>query len=79
MKKTLYGSESDNCCGFCRRHHCALTVKQLKKKECLKKQCRHLVQYEEHPYWAERAKIREIKNQRKEERKNYNKEEANVS
>lgn len=55
--KTLYGSTIDKCkaCGYCRRHGKYMTVKQVKSKECLRKQCRHFDKHEEHPWWTQRA------------------------
>ena len=50
MQKTLFGTYSDNCCGYCELHQCALTVKQLRAKECLGKECWHLKKNEEHMY-----------------------------
>ena len=52
----LYGSQIEQCkaCGYCKRHHCCLTVKMLKQHECLNKQCTHLVKNEEHKWWKQR-------------------------
>lgn len=52
----LYGSQIEQCkaCGYCKRHHCYLTVKMLKQHECLNKQCTHLVKNEEHKWWKQR-------------------------
>lgn len=33
----MYGTESDNVCAYCRRHQKGMTVRQVRKKECLKK------------------------------------------
>ena len=65
MQKTLYGCISDNCCAYCRLHHCAITVKQMKKKECLKKQCFHLRKNLDHPIWEQRERIKEKKREKK--------------
>ena len=65
MKECLFNTYSNNCCAYCRLHHCSMTAKQMKKKECLKKQCWHLVKNEGHQYW----KQREIVKQRRKERK----------
>ena len=55
MKKCLYGNQASDkhIIGFCWNHKVALTVKQLKHKECLKKQCNALEKYE-HEYWRQR-------------------------
>jgi len=71
MKKTLYNGESDRCCAFCKRHGVAMTVKQMKKKECLKVNCWHLVKYPEHPYWQYRESVKRNKKKRKEAQKAY--------
>lgn len=65
MQKTLYNGHSDNCCAYCRLHNCAMTVKQMKKKECLKKQCRHLEKNEEHQIWQQRDRMKRIRKERK--------------
>lgn len=59
MLKSLYGTEiaEQHCIGFCRRHDCYMTCKQLKRKECLKKQCRALERYE-HEFWRQRELIK---------------------
>lgn len=46
----LYGTESDNVCAYCRRHQKGMTVRQVRKKECLKKNCWYLVKYEQHEW-----------------------------
>lgn len=56
----LYGSQIEQCkaCGYCKRHHCYLTVKMLKQHECLNKQCMHLVKNEEHQWWQQRELVK---------------------
>ena len=55
MLKSLYNTEISErrCIGFCKHHHCYVTVTQIKQKECLKKQCYALERYE-HEYWRQR-------------------------
>ena len=65
MQETLYHCYSDNCCAFCRLHQCGVTVKQMRKKECLQKQCHHLQKKEEHPYWDQRARMKQRRKDRK--------------
>ena len=65
MKECLFNTYSNNCCAYCKLHHRSMTVKQMKKKECLKKQCWHLVKNEKHQIW----KQREITKQRRKDRK----------
>ena len=43
MQKTLYNGCSDNCCAWCSLHRCSMTFRQVRAKDCLNKQCRHLV------------------------------------
>lgn len=60
-RKTLYNTMSDNIAGQCRLKHCALTVKQIKTKECLRKNCHHFVKNENHEWWAQRDRAKEKK------------------
>lgn len=59
----LYGGHINRtkAVGYCRLHHAALTVKTLKKHECLKKNCNALKKYENHSYWTEREVLKERK------------------
>ena len=65
MERTLYNGYSNNCCAYCKLHHCGMTVKQMKKKECLKNQCYHLQKNEEHQIWKQRLRIKELREKRK--------------
>lgn len=65
MKTCLYNSNSDNVAAYCSYHRCNITVKQMRCKECLQKQCKYLKKNEEHPYW----KQREVMKQKRKERK----------
>jgi hypothetical protein len=42
-----------------------MTVKQMRCKNCLQKECRHLIKKEEHPYWKQRALTKQKKKARK--------------
>ena len=64
MRKTLYNCYSDNCCAYCKYHNCNVTVRQLKQKECLKKQCRHLLKNEDHEYWKQRERTKQLRKER---------------
>lgn len=60
----LYGSQSEksSCCGYCKLKHKYLTVRQMKTKQCLGKQCNALSKIEEHPFWNYRdRKLKEKK------------------
>ncbi len=63
----LYGSWIDkkHCVGYCKFHKCYMTFKQIKKKQCLQKQCGALERLP-HQFW----KQREIKKQKKKDKKN---------
>lgn len=65
MKECLFNSESNNCCGYCKHHHAFMTVKQMKCKNCLGKQCRHLVKNEDHQYWRQREFTKQKRKLRK--------------
>lgn len=62
---TLYNGESAKCAAFCKRHHCGLTVKQIKQRQCLGKECWHFVKYESHHWWRERESLKRKKKERK--------------
>ena len=58
--KTIYGGEPKNPPAYCRKHCGYITVTEMKRHECLKKQCRHLCKYE-HPYWQQRENLKKKK------------------
>ena len=63
----LYGSQSTygHCCGYCKMKGKYLTPKQMKHKECLRKQCNALDKLEHHPFWDKRAEKLASKNEHK--------------
>lgn len=65
MKECLFNSYSNNCCAYCRYHHCSMTVKQMKAKGCLQKQCWYLVRNEQHQYWQQRETTKQKRRDRK--------------
>ena len=65
MKECLFNTQSDNVAAYCRLHRCSMTVKQIKCKNCLQKQCFHLVKNEEHQYWKQRAMAKQKRKNRK--------------
>ena len=71
MKECLFNTYSNNCCAYCKLHKCSMTAKQMKKKECLKKQCWHLVKNEGHQYWLQREAIKKKRKSRKQAINNY--------
>ena len=67
----LFNSNSNNCCAYCKFHHYSMTVKQMKAKNCLQKQCRHLVRNDNHQYWRQRESIKQKRKNRKISRNEY--------
>ena len=63
--ETLYCGDSENCAAYCRRHGVGLTVKQIKQRQCLKKQCRYFEKHEDHMYWKQRAALKRKKKENK--------------
>lgn len=54
LEKTIYGGKPKNPAAYCALHNGSLTVKEMKKKGCLGKQCHHLRKNEQHEYWNQR-------------------------
>ena len=65
MKECLFNTHSNNCCAYCKLHRCSMTVKQMKAKNCLQKQCWHLVKNEGHQYWKQREAVKQKRKERK--------------
>ena len=65
MKECLFNTYSNNCCAYCKLHHCSMTAKQMKAKECLQKQCWHLIKNEQHQYWKQREATKQKRRNRK--------------
>lgn len=65
MLPSLYGTEitEKRCIGYCKKHCGYMTCAQLKRKECLKKQCRALEKCP-HEFWKQRELIKMKKKQR---------------
>ena len=57
---------SKNPVGWCCLHRFTLSVKQMKRKRCLVKDCRHFRKKKDHDYW----KVKERAKQARKERKN---------
>ena len=64
----MLGGSKRKCVGYCRLHKCTVTVKQMKNRECLKKQCGALKRLP-HPYWEEREHRKQLRKRRKEAKK----------
>lgn len=65
MKTCLFNTQSNNVVAYCSYHHCGMTVKQMKCKECLQKQCYYLKKNEEHQYWKQREMVKQKRKSRK--------------
>ena len=65
MKECLYHTYSNNTAAYCKLHNCNLTVKQIKGRECLKKQCWHLDRNENHAWWKQREATKQKRKQNK--------------
>lgn len=71
MKECLFHTCSNNVAAYCRHHSCFITVKQMKCKDCLQKECRHLVKNEEHQYWRQRELTKQKRKNRKQMLNDY--------
>ncbi len=64
MRRTIFHSYSSNLCAWCHYHNGGLTVRQMRLKQCLGRQCNALEKYE-HPIWKYRERIKQLKKERK--------------
>lgn len=62
--RTFYGSTSSNTLAFCHKHKLSLTPKQLKQKQCMRKQCNALQKFE-HAYWDKQDEKKQMRKERK--------------
>ena len=69
-RNTLYGTLANaaKICGYCKKHKTGVTVTQLKRKQCLKKQCSALKRYPDHPFWEQHEQMKKLRLKRKQER-----------
>lgn len=65
MEVCLFNTYSDNIVAYCKYHHCGMTVKQMKRKNCLGKQCHHLIKNENHDHWRQREVMKQKRKDRK--------------
>lgn len=65
MHTTLNNKYARSPCAFCKLKHCSLTWRQIKSKECLRKQCFHLVKYPNHEIWKQRELTKQKKKAKK--------------
>lgn len=63
----LYGSSisKSRAVGYCPYHKVALTVKTMKRHECLKKQCDALQKYETHDFWRQHEQKKALRKKRR--------------
>lgn len=66
MSACLFNTQSDNIAAYCRYHKCGLTVKQIRCKNCLGKNCWYLVKNEEHSWWKQRETMKKKRQDRRE-------------
>ena len=71
MEKSLFYTYSNNTAGYCLHHQCGVTVRQMKCKNCLQKQCRHFIKNESHGYWKQKKLIEEKKRAKKQALNEY--------
>lgn len=71
MKTCLFNTHSDNVAAYCRYHKCNMTVKQIRCKNCLGKNCWHLVKNENHSWWKQRETMKQKRKDRKEALMNF--------
>lgn len=71
MEECLFNTYSNNVAAYCKHHNCGMTVKQIKCKNCLGKQCWYLQKNEEHEWWAQRELTKQRRNNRKERMRSY--------
>ena len=65
MEACLFNTCSNNVAAYCKYHHCGMTVKQMRCKNCLGKNCWYLEKNDAHQYW----KQREVTKQKRKDRK----------
>lgn len=71
-ERTLYGTplaraDKRNVVAYCRKHKGYITENQMRRKECLKKQCFYLEKID-NPFWEEREKKKAAKKKKRAER-----------
>lgn len=65
MEMCLFNTCSDNVAGYCKLHHCSMTVKQIRRKECLQKNCWHLQKNTSHDWWRQREVVKQKRKAKK--------------
>ena len=65
METCLFNTYSNNVVAYCKLHRCSMTVRQMKCKNCLGKNCWHLAKNEQHDYWRQREVMKQRRKARK--------------
>ena len=71
MSECLFGTQSENIAAYCKLHKCSMTVKQMRCKNCLAKECWHLEKNESHQFWRQRELKKQKQKTRKQMMKDY--------
>lgn len=61
LTETIFGGGVACPAGFCKLHNGALSVKQIRKKDCLQKECWHFRKNSDHPWWRQRELYAEFR------------------
>ena len=64
-KMCIFGTESSNVAAYCKHYNKYMTVKQIKCKNCLQKQCWHFEKNYDHKWWAQREEMKAKRKERK--------------
>jgi hypothetical protein len=67
----MFNTQSNNVAGYCKHHRCGMTVKQIKCKNCLQKQCWYFVKNEQHAWWKQREDTKQKRKERKQRMNTY--------
>lgn len=69
----LYNTHSENVAAYCHnpKHPYAMTVAQMKCKNCLGKQCKDFEIESSHPYWHQREVLKQKRKNRKQRLNDY--------
>lgn len=65
MSECLFGTQSENIAAYCKLHKCSMTVKQMRCKNCLGKECWHLEKNPNHQFWRQRELTKQKRKARK--------------
>ena len=66
--RNLQGKYVDNPPAYCVLHKCHLSMRNIRKRRCIEKQCFHMKKLE-HPYWEYMEIMKKKRKERRESRK----------